>query len=371
MMKHIHICLVSDQPVPNLTTILQFRPQSVAMLWSQKMQAKASRLAKAIKGLGIGIDNTPPIDPFDSESVIQAVSAIIAGNRGAEISANITGGTKISALSLMQAAASHGFRAYYVNTEGDEIIGFGAATGRTPIRVTLPIATYLAAHGFTIKSHAGAPDITTRSAAVRDIVAAMAETPGLARHLNGAVIKGYAKEGPHAGTITISGNAALKKLFERLSQGGLLRHAGDRKYHAASARVREFLSGKWLEEHVCSSAVQAGFDEVMLQVFGYWDETDAQTNEFDVLCIRNNRLYVISCKTGAQSAPVSGGLSRILYEIDSVGGDAAGIFGKRMLATSEIIPAGNTRKRAASMGIEIVDGSDLLSLKERMQSWMK
>ena len=28
----IHVCLVSDQPIPNLTTVLQFKPDKVVLL---------------------------------------------------------------------------------------------------------------------------------------------------------------------------------------------------------------------------------------------------------------------------------------------------------------------------------------------------
>ena len=39
-MNNIHVCLVSDQPIPNLTSALQFRPDTVLLLYTEVIKAK-------------------------------------------------------------------------------------------------------------------------------------------------------------------------------------------------------------------------------------------------------------------------------------------------------------------------------------------
>ena len=48
---NIHVCIVSDQPIPNYVPILdtQFRPKEVFLLTTPKMQTKAEILKRTIE----------------------------------------------------------------------------------------------------------------------------------------------------------------------------------------------------------------------------------------------------------------------------------------------------------------------------------
>lgn len=46
-MSHVHVCLVSDQPIPNLTTVLQFKPDRVVLLKTEEKEEK-SRLFEGV-----------------------------------------------------------------------------------------------------------------------------------------------------------------------------------------------------------------------------------------------------------------------------------------------------------------------------------
>jgi hypothetical protein len=48
-MKHIHVCLVSDQPIPNLTTVLQFKPNEVILLTTKEKSKETGRLKALIE----------------------------------------------------------------------------------------------------------------------------------------------------------------------------------------------------------------------------------------------------------------------------------------------------------------------------------
>ncbi len=43
-MRHIHVCLVSGQPIPNLTTVFQFRPDHVILLKTKEMEERTKIL---------------------------------------------------------------------------------------------------------------------------------------------------------------------------------------------------------------------------------------------------------------------------------------------------------------------------------------
>lgn len=100
-MSHIHVCLVSDQPIPNLTTILQFRLDTVLLLYTDDFKAKKDRLKAVLKNHQIKTEERV-ILPYDLQNVIQVCDGVLADYADAELSLNITGGTKISTLGAFQ-----------------------------------------------------------------------------------------------------------------------------------------------------------------------------------------------------------------------------------------------------------------------------
>lgn len=48
-MRRIHVCLVSDQPIPNFTTVLQFKPDTVVLLKTKEMEEKARLFEDVLK----------------------------------------------------------------------------------------------------------------------------------------------------------------------------------------------------------------------------------------------------------------------------------------------------------------------------------
>lgn len=107
---------------------------------------------------------------------------------------------------------------------------------------------------------------------------------------------------------------------------------------------------------------------------GAWDvAVDAQpTNEFDVLIRRNNRLFLVSCKTADPSRRTEGEAvaKDFLYELDSLADRALGLFGGRMLASALPVEDRFVRERATMMGIRIVSGLDAAALRQALAEWI-
>ena len=61
-----HLCLVSDQPVPNLLPVLQpeTRPDKVVLAVSERMREKAEWLAGEIKKRQIAVEHLPLVDAY-------------------------------------------------------------------------------------------------------------------------------------------------------------------------------------------------------------------------------------------------------------------------------------------------------------------
>jgi len=52
---HAHVCLISDQPIPNLLPLLSEQPGQAIFLVSPQMAAQAERLKKVVQSHGIRV----------------------------------------------------------------------------------------------------------------------------------------------------------------------------------------------------------------------------------------------------------------------------------------------------------------------------
>lgn len=48
-MRHVHVCLVSDQPIPNITSCLQFMPDQVELLYTKDKIEQGLRIEELLK----------------------------------------------------------------------------------------------------------------------------------------------------------------------------------------------------------------------------------------------------------------------------------------------------------------------------------
>ena len=98
-----HVCIVSDQPIPNYVPILdtQFRPKEVFLLTTPKMQTKAEILKRTIEKRCqiqpeiINIDNA-----YNMEELKKKILVLLGqiGGQTKDVALNVTGGTKLMAI---------------------------------------------------------------------------------------------------------------------------------------------------------------------------------------------------------------------------------------------------------------------------------
>jgi len=101
IVKTVHVCLVSDQPMANVTSIMQLEPDHVEMLFTRDKLEQGKRMEEFLTGRNISVRGTE-IQPFDMQAVMASCRRIIDEYADCELSLNITGGTKISALGCFQ-----------------------------------------------------------------------------------------------------------------------------------------------------------------------------------------------------------------------------------------------------------------------------
>ncbi len=113
------VCLIGEQPIPNLLPILHLRPGRVLLVHTQNegSQKAAARLKKLCAAKGIPADLVNVGDAYRIESISRKLGEKIASQDGEGWCFNLTGGTKLMSLAAFQLAAEMKMPCVYFQTE--------------------------------------------------------------------------------------------------------------------------------------------------------------------------------------------------------------------------------------------------------------
>lgn len=370
-MKHVHVCLVSDQPMPNVTSCLQLKPDHVELLFTKDKINQGLRIEEFLKSRGISVRGTE-ILPFEMPAVMEVCRALLVEYAGFKVSLNVTGGTKIAALGAFQVFSEAHKEIYYVNTNDRELIRLAPDNMDMVIDVTVPLLEYLDIHGFRPESYTTDDTPIVKRKKVTQFLAELAmRKPRLIGELNGSYGKNVdVKDLNYPFSLSLRQTREFSGLSMLLAENGIARQfAGG--IVIPDMEIAQYLRGFWFEEYAYLAAKTVPGVEVKLNVIGRWEtrRKEEPKNEFDVMASAGNRILYISCKT---SNVDRGGAGReYLYELDSLGDKALGLFGKKILASARSINDSYIHARAASMGIEIIDGAKIMELPQRIEKWLK
>src|SRR5574343_1216142 len=119
-----HLILVSTQPIPNITPMLDesTRPQKVLMLVSADMRERAQALENIFKPRGIGVEQIPIADPWDAAGIEETVLNLLCRYPDGSVALNATGGTKLMAIAAYGVFKSQHAPIYYVHPERDQLL---------------------------------------------------------------------------------------------------------------------------------------------------------------------------------------------------------------------------------------------------------
>lgn len=370
----VHVCLVSDQPIPNLTTVLQFKPDIVILLKTRDMKEKAGFLEEVLKKKKFTV-HSETIEAYDINNVIRVSEGLINKYSDQEISLNITGGTKITALGAYQVFYTSNKPIFYVDTKDNKILKLFPEKEELaiPIEVSVSIADYLAVYGFQINSYVEDDEyIFKRKDLTNYLASTVAVRPHIIPSINSELHK-FNDKSPMPISVKMPKDDKLLQLITILPKVSLLE---EDKITISDRSSLMYLKGFWLEEYVYMAAKDLKPDEIKLNVTGRW-VTKGQhppKNEFDVMLSKGNRLFYISCKTANPNRKVQNddeGMSKdFLYELVSLSDRALGLFGKRMLVISRQISNPAIRERTKILKVDLIEGRNIISLKDNLRQWL-
>ena len=232
-----HVCIVSDQPIPNYVPILdtQFRPKEVFLLTTPKMQTKAEILKRTIEKRCqiqpeiINIDNA-----YNMEELKKKILVLLGqiGGQTKDVALNVTGGTKLMAIAAFELFRSAGFPAFYFTDNSNEILILDGSNDRYTLQpAKMEIEDYLNLHGYQIASGSKIiRDIpTSRKHIGEELVKKQKTYADAISHLNYIISKGSEqKNSPNFKKERHYYN--FNQLLKYLSQNQLLKEQNNNNY---------------------------------------------------------------------------------------------------------------------------------------------
>jgi hypothetical protein len=374
-MPTIHVCLISDQPIPNLLPLLLEKPEQTIFLVSPERTAQADRLKKIVMPRGISV-TFKEISAYDFTAISSVCEDIEneANAANTDLVLNVTGGTKITALAAFQVFYFNNRRIIYLDTFNKRLLQLAPESIATDITDNLiKTKDYLSAYGMNFLS----PDVsddTQRKPDLQKMAEILIKDSALLSRLNSAI----ERHGKNPARINLALNelgGSAEILAAAMTATGAAEQTNSNNLHISTPENIFFCHGGWLEEYVYWTIKDLNRKhlDVALNVKVAWDGKGKQTthNEFDVLFTYDNRLHLISCKTSNPERETDTGdkATETLNELDTLADRAGGLFGRAMLVSARKLRDVD-RERAKKMKIELVDGHNVLRLKEHIQNWL-
>lgn len=375
-----HAVLVSNQPVPSLTPLLDpaLKVKHVHLLHTPERLQHAGWLRTVLDKHNITSTLHPLRDGYDMNPLETDIDAVFDALEG-PVAVNITGGSKLMSLVAHAAATKRGWPGYYIRLRDDSLLWLHEHHRPPhPVADRIGLEDFLLAHGIRLAEKPQTiPEPNTqrlartllRSTYLRE------ELHRLRSHLTTMERAGL-KQGSAAAR-----NA--RELLNHLEQAGLAT-SDEGRWRFMNHQAYNFTTGGWLEV-----AVYDILDKMRPQMPRLHDlamgikvvhpgekmsanPADTLSNELDIACLHDNTLHLIECKTGNLSGV---GYSKqsardVAYQLETLREQLGGLRSRAMLLSLNNLTR-NQRGRAERIGIQVVDGGQIGHLPEILRSWFQ
>ncbi len=369
-----HLILVSAQPIPNLTPILddELRPKKVVMLVSSDMQERSKALENIYKPRGIQVERCNIEDPWNASAISDQVMDILDQYPDGGIALNATGGTKLMCIAAYEVFRSENRPIFYIHPEHDRLIWLSPKQPNRDLSDRLKLKEYLMAYG------ADTVDITDRTGVTppirqltQDILAGIDHYAGelgtfnyLAYQANNPKLTCEIEAGPQSKPL-------LWELLELFETAGLCKINGH-SLRFVDENARFTANGGWLEMHTYGLCLNlkkiVGIQDVACNITINRQPAGRTVvkNEIDIGLIKANRLHLIECKTQRFKEDKD---ADVLYKLDSLRDLIGGLQGRAMLVSFNQLDE-PSRARAKELNIELCCQTELRNLQHHLQTWL-
>lgn len=376
MTINTHLILVSAQPIPNITPILDdtLRPQKVVMLVSPDMVERSRALENIFKPRGIRCERCLIDNAWDAQHISDKILDLLAPYTDGGIALNATGGTKLMSIAAYEAFRSCGLPIYYIHPEKDRLLWLSPRQPDQQLADRIRMKDYLMAYG---ADKVEMPEPFGVTEPLRRLTQQLiADIDRYASELGALNYLAYAADNPRL-SVEIEhgplGRPQLWQLIELFEQAGLCRIDGH-TLTFADERSRFSANGGWLETHTYAECLKLkkklGIQDIACNITISRQPAGKTIvkNEIDIGLINSNRLHIIECKTKNYRDFAQG--ADVLYKLDSLRDLMGGLQGRAMLVSFKELDKAS-RARSRELNIKLCCQSELKNLQHHLQKWLE
>ncbi|MGY0615619.1 Card1-like endonuclease domain-containing protein [Vibrio sp. FJH11] len=363
---HIQIAVLTENSVPIVTPLLdeQIKCVQLVLLAPLNTQKQLPSIERFLSGKGIAVSI------IHLESDLNCIEEHLAhySSPDTSVAINLTEGRKGLCCQLLLWAQRHGKPTFWLNTHTDRL-RFVLPVDHPPLEIEdqLNIPDFLALKGMQVsqarRSLPGPPCLSELAlywAQQNDRrLLAFRALNRLASHACSSQI-----------TPQITSREANTPWFQEtindVLKRGLAQKQPDGRIKFVDHDVRSFCQGIWLEYACFEYMMQLKENRTDVQdvahsvIISRVQRGQHIKNEFDVMAIINNRLFVIECKTGSNMSTDARQLA--LYRLDSISGMLGNNCHGFLVSLRNL---GSTiNGRAAEVGLRMVHSKKIPSLAQ-------
>lgn len=379
-MKPIHVCLVSEQTIPNILGIMHFEPEHILFITTEEMKRKnkTEAILNTIKRAGIKPTFSEIVVKEDSPYDCQIkISQWIESTENDQFTVNLTCGTKIMSISIFQIFRDYGSTMIYIPFPKNEFIQIYPIKRNIhpePLNLRLGVVDYLTAYSLKVtnekKLEQKKEEAKNRKNLTKWIIENYKELESLLKNL-------YSKLSQFRTEKFYNFESEIE--LDSINQEFFRQFGFDFKESKVSKKLTrdeiQYLTGGWLEEYVfncVNSLLDKGINDTVIGI--EIENTAGSKNEFDVMFTKDNAIYFIECKS---LSPDNDLTQNSLYKIGALQKE----FGLRVksffVTTSRNIMDKNgqirqsIKARAEQFNTEIITHENIHNLEEILRQKLK
>ena len=328
-MSHIHVCLVSEQTIPNILGIYHFKPDKIVFCTTERMENKkrADAIINALRLYDLDYSKIHEKVIVDQDCLedceAKFTTEVVSKYKDKKLIVNLTGGTKIMVLGAYNVFKDFAEQMIYTPIPKNEFLVVYPKEDdcKTPVSLNLRLSVeaYVTAYGIRVKNSNKIEKLKSNAVKNKDLCEWMAQNY---KEIENLLIKFYEhlkdyrdKESYELKMDYIPNSRNEKELLRRL---GFVEENMEKRLSKHEIR---FLTGDWLSDFCFNEISMLTVDDCVTGI--ELMNPKGADNEFDVMFTKDNALYIVECKSLKQEHDKD---ADILYKISSLQHD----FGLRV-----------------------------------------